>query len=372
MSEETYKDHLYALILAGGGGTRLWPRSRNKTPKQFLKIFGKDTLTQITIKRLRKILPWEKIYCITVSEAYKKEILKEIPKFIPENIIVEPARRDTAPAHATGAAYIYKRDKDAVIITEAADRLVKPEEKYLSTLQAAAKLAYKDNVLISVGVKPEYPHTGLGHIKRGAKIAVENGKTFYKVEKFVEKPSIALAKKYTKSGKYFWNAGEFVWRADSIIKEVREHAPEIRKNLDEIMIKIGTKDEKEQLIKSYNQMPKISIDYAVIERSKRMLVVEGDFNWTDIGDWNEVWKNLDKDKEGNVVIDGEEPGGEIINIDSTDTLIHKDGRLIAIIDVDDVVVVDMKDVLLVCSKSKSQNVKKIVNQLKEEKRVELL
>lgn len=371
MSEE-YKNHLFALVLAGGGGTRLWPRSRNKTPKQFLKLFGKDTLTQITIKRLRKILPWKNIYCITVSEDYKKEILKEIPKFISDNIIVEPARRDTGPAHAIGAAYIYKKDNDAVLITESADRLAKPVEEYLKTLQAAAKLAYNNEVLVSIGVKPRYPHTGLGHIKRGEKVSVENGKIFYKVDKFVEKPPIALAKKYTKSGKYYWNAGQFVWKAENIIKAVADHAPEIKSNLDDISEKIGTNEEKSQLVRSYKKMPKISIDYAVIENATNMLVVDGGFDWTDIGDWNEVWKNLKKDKDNNVIIDGDEPGGEIINIDSNDSLIHKDGRLIALIDVDDIVIVDMKDVLLVCSKSKSQNVKKIVNKLKEESREELL
>ena len=150
MPKDNYNNHLYALILAGGGGTRLWPRSRNKTPKQFIKLFNNQTLTQITSYRFNKILPWEKIYCVTVSSAYKKEILREVPEFISKNIIVEPARRETGPAHGIGAVYIHKQDADAVIITEAADRLVNPVSKYLNSLKAAAKIAYEDSVLISI------------------------------------------------------------------------------------------------------------------------------------------------------------------------------------------------------------------------------
>ena len=372
MSKETYKDHLYLLILAGGGGTRLWPKSRNATPKQFLKPFKRKTLTQITLDRFKNVLPWERIFIVTVSDAYKKELLEEVPQLLPKNIIVEPARRNTAPAHGIGAAYIHNIDPDAVIVTEAADRLVKPVSKYLDTLFAAAKVAYEDRYLVSLGVKPRYPHSGLGHIKRGKKEKDINKRIFYKVDKFVEKPPLALAKRYTASGKYYWNAGQFVWRADSLIEALGKHAPDITRGLNEIKKAIGSKNEEEVVSRVYKSMPTISIDYAVAEKAKNMLVVGGDFFWTDIGDWKEVWNNLDKDKSGNVIIDGDEPGGEIINLDTSDTLIHMDGRLIALVDVDNIIVVDTKDAVLICSKSKAQNVKKIVEKLKEEKKVEYL
>jgi mannose-1-phosphate guanylyltransferase len=370
--KEEYKDHLYALILAGGGGTRLWPKSREKTPKQFLKIFNRKTLTQITAERLSQILPWGKIFVVTVSEAYKREILEEIPSFLSENIIVEPARRETGPAHGLGATYIYKRDPQAVIITESADRLVDPVSKCLETLLAAAKVAFEKRCLIAMGVKARYPNVGYGHIKRGKKEERVGGIQFYKLEKFVEKPPLSLAKKYTASGEYYWNAGQFVWRADTLLESLSKHAPDISKNLKEIDKVIGTDKEKKSLQKVYELMPKIAIDYAVAEKEKNFLVVEGDFHWTDIGDWNEVWENLPKDKEGNVIIDGEEPGGRIMNIDTSNSLIHTDGRLVAIVNVDDIAIVDTEDILLVCKRSDAQSVKKIVEQLKKEKKKELL
>jgi len=353
------------LILAGGGGTRLWPKSRDKTPKQFLKLFKNETLTQITVKRFRKILPYERIFIVTVSEEYKKEILKEIPNFRSQNIIVEPARRETGPAHGLGALYIQQKDRDAVIITESADRLVSPLGLYLKTLTAAAKIAYEEEGMVAIGVKPRYPQPGYGHIKRGQKLTPVNGVKFFKLEKFVEKPPLVLAKKYTASGNYYWNAGQFVWKASVLLDALAKYAPDIKVQLDEIA-------KGKSLATSYENMPKIAIDYAVAEKAKNFKLAVADFFWTDIGDWKEVWENLPKDNLGNVIIDGEEPGGRVINLDSSDALVHTDGRLIAVVDVDNIVIVDTEDALLVCSKSKAQNVKKIVEELKKEKDSKLL
>ncbi len=372
LKESDFKNHLYVLVLAGGGGTRLWPKSRNKFPKQFLPLFEGKTLTQITLDRLSKILPWEKIFVVTVSEEYKKEILKEVPQMIKANILVEPARRETGPAHGLGALYISKIDPEAVIITEAADRLVKPVERYLEILQASAKVAYDEKIMIAMGVKPRYAHPGLGHIKKGKKWGEVDGVTFFKLEKFVEKPPLEIAEKYTKSGKYYWNAGQFVWRADTILSSLEKNAPEVFSKLKEIGEAIGTEKEEAILKKSYESIPLVAIDYAVVEKDANFLVVDADFHWTDIGDWKEVWENLPKDESDNVIINGDIPGGRVINIDTSETLVHLDGRLIAMVDVDDIAIVDTKDILLVCKKSSAQSVKKIVEKLKEEKEVELL
>lgn len=379
MSKGNYKEHLYALIVAGGGGTRLWPKSRNATPKQFLSLFYKKTLTQITSDRLNKFIPWSNIFVVTVSEAYKKEVTKEVPQIPSDNIVVEPARKNTAPAHGLGALNIYKKDHDAVIVNAAADHLVTPIAEYIKASKAAAAAAFSGNFLVALGIKPTYPNVGYGHIKKGEKFAIFEGKILYKVDKFVEKPPLPLAMKYTKSGNYYWNANQYVWRADTYLNALKKYEPLLGAVMDSISGALGTYDEKKVIEIQYSKIPDtttdgkdLSIDYAVSERADNFLVLPVDYNWTDIGDWNEVWENLDKDASGNVVIDGDEPGGRVISLDTTNTIVHSDGRLIVIIDVDDVAVIDTKNAVLVCAKSKAQNVKKIVEQLKKEKKVEFL
>ena len=367
-----YKDHLYALIVAGGGGTRMWPKSRNATPKQFLQLFGKKTLIEITAQRLNKFLPWEKIWVVTVSNDYKKEIKRLVPLIQDENILVEPVRKDSAPAHGLGALYILQKDPDAVIINSAADHMISPIREYIDTVDTASEAAYNGDFLVSIGIEPFYPHTGMGHIKRGERYEVIQDRVVYKLDKFIEKPPLSLAKRFTNSSKYYWNANQYVWRADSILKALKRHKPDIWKGLEAIQKAIGTSEEKEVIAKEYKKMPKVSIDYAVSEKAKNFLLIPGRFDWTDVGDWNDVWKHLPKDHLGNAIIDGDEPGGDVINIDTSDALIQKDGRLIAIIDVDNVCVVDTKDVLLICKKSRAQNVKKVVEMLKEAGRNELL
>jgi mannose-1-phosphate guanylyltransferase len=376
---QDYKDHLYALIVAGGGGTRLWPRSRKKSPKQFLKLFNKQTLTQITAGRFSKILPWEKIYVVTVSEEYKREILKEVPKIFPQNIIVEPVGKNTAPAHGIGAAYIYKKDPEAVILNESADHLVKPESKYFHTLMAAAAAAASGDWIVTIGIKPTYPGVGYGHIKRDEKYGDFEGVPVYKFGQFVEKPDLATAKKFNASGNYFWNANLYVWKAQTYLKALRTHEPRVGKAIDSIYESIGTDKEGKVIVAEYGVIPEktqegkpMSIDYAVSEKAKNILLIVAEFDWADIGDWSEVWENLPHDKDQNVIIDGDEKGGRVINIDTTNTLVHMDGRLITIVDVDDIAIVDTKDILLVCKRSRAQSVKKIVEQLKAEKKKDLL
>jgi len=371
----SYKEHLYALIVAGGGGTRLWPKSRNATPKQFLKLFENKTLTQITAHRFNKIIPWENIFVVPVSEDYKKEILKEVPQILPQNIIVEPLRKNTAPAHGIGAAYIYKKDKDAVILNESADHLVNPDDLYFKTLHAADS----GDWIVTIGIRPTYPGTGYGHIKKGKKFGDFEGEDVYEFEGFIEKPSLEMAEKFNQTGQYFWNANEYVFRADTYLKALREFEPEVGAAIDNIYEAIGSPQEEKVIREEYQRIPDktkdgkaMSIDYAVSEKAKNILLVVASYHWTDIGDWSEVWENLPKDKDNNVIIDGDEPGGRVINIDTSETLIHMDGRLIAVVDVDDIAIVDSKDVLLVCKKSRAQSVKKIVEQLKVEKKTELL
>jgi mannose-1-phosphate guanylyltransferase len=372
MAADTYRDHMYALIMAGGGGTRLWPLSREHTPKQFLKLFGKESLIEITAKRLLHILPWDRIFVSTATDEYATTIKKLLPDLPHANIIVEPIRRDSAPAHGLGAIHILKRDPDAVIINAASDHFISPESNYKKTMLAAAEVAYSGNYLVSVGITPQYPHTGMGHLKIGKKFGIYGHRQVYKLDKFVEKPALALAKRYTASGEYYWNANHYVWRADSFIQALEKHAPEIAKGLFEIKEFIGTKHESDVLEREYSKMTKISVDYAISEKAKNFLMLIADYSFTDIGDFNELWKNLSQDEAGNVILNSDNESSDIINIDTSDALIHNNGKLIAVIDVDNIIVVDTKDALLIVSKSKAQKVKEVVERLKSEGRTELL
>lgn len=359
-------------MVVGGGGTRLWPVSKSSFPKQFLKLFDNKTLTQITSYRFNKILSWDHIFAVTTSDGYKKEIIKEIPEFVHENIIVEPMKRNTAAAHALGAVYILKKDPKAIILNEAADHLVDPQREYLKNLLSAAEAVYEKDLLLAIGIKPTYPNVGYGYLKMGDKLYESEGKHVFKLDAFTEKPDLDVAKKYLAQGKYFWNANQYVWGAKSFLDALSKHAPEIAKGMNLIAEELGTKNERETIVKVYNSLPDVSVDYAVSEKAKNFIMIIADYGWTDIGDWKEVWENSPKDHGGNVIIKGGEKGGEVINIDTTDALIHSDGRLVAAIDVDNLIIVDTKEVLLVCSKSHAQSVKKIVERLKEQGRKELL
>jgi mannose-1-phosphate guanylyltransferase len=373
-----YKDHLYALVVAGGGGTRLWPLSRNLHPKQFLTLFEEKTLTRITVDRFKKILPLERIYIVTVSSDYKVEILKELPDFPSKNIIVEPVRRDTAAAHGIGALYIHKMDPDAVIINDSADRLVHPLQLYLTTILRAASVAYEKHVLVTLGVKPRYPNVGLGHIKRGKLYQKEGTTKFFSVDSFVEKPKLALAKKFTESKLYYWNAGQYVWRADDYLSALKLFEPELSAGLENIGTALGTSKETAVLGNVYESFPlktkegkPMSVDYAVSERAKNLVVASCDFYWTDIGDWKEVWENLTKDESGNVLMPLKNTA-EVISLETSDSIIHTEERLVAVVGVENLIVIDTKDALLVASKSHAQSVKKIVEILKERKATKYL
>ena len=371
LKKDDYKKHIFGLMVVGGGGTRLWPVSRNSSPKQFLRLFNNKTLTQITAYRFNKIIDWDKIFAVTTSDAYKKEIIKEIPEFLPRNIIVEPMKRNTAAAHALGALYISKQDPNAVILNESADHLVDPQREYFKNLFAAAEAVFGRDLLLSVGIKPTYPNVGYGYIKKGERLADVGGKYVFRVEAFTEKPELKVAERYIASGDFFWNGNQYVWSAKAFLSALSKHAPELAKGMKEISEVIGSSKETEVMKSVYEKLPDISVDYAVSEKAKNFIMIVADYRWTDIGDWKEVWENLDKDTDGNVIIKGEN-AGEVINMDTSDAIIHTDGRVIAILDVDNIAVIDTKDVLLICAKSRAQSVKKIVEKLKEEKRVELL
>lgn len=372
MDEKQIKKHLFLLVLCGGGGTRLWPRSRNAHPKQFARLLGKETLLQMTINRFKGFLSFEKIFVVTTSNEYGRLVQKQIPQIPKKNIIIEPARRDTAMAHGLGAAYIQKIDPDAVILTESADRPIGDVKAYLRNFLVSAKVASEGNILVTTGVKPDFPHTGLGYVKKGKLEKKIGGKPVYRVEKFAEKPDLKTAQKYQKDKDYYWHTGFYVWKASSYISALKKHAPELGEGIEKILKALGTFKEKRVVKQVYESVPKISVDYAVGEKAKNFYTVIGNFEWDDVGDWKNVYDLIKKDKDGNAVLKFGTDKGEFIGIESRNNLIQFDDQLIALVGVEDLVVVDAGDIVLVCKKDKAQDVKKMVNLLKEKKREEYL
>jgi len=362
--------HLFAAILCGGGGKRLWPRSRLKKPKQFIGLFGKKTIFQETIKRIKPLIPPSKIFVITNWD-YVDEVREQAPEIPRENIIAEPMAKNTALAMGVGAVYVKTLDPKGVIINLASDHLIKDTKEFRRRMLIAAKAASLGDDLITVGIRPQFPHTGYGYIQIKKEVARIDGEPIFKVERFTEKPKLAMAKKFLKTGHYYWNANLYTWKAEAVLNGFKRHAPKIARGLEKIEKAIGTKKEKKVLKKIYEEAENISIDYAISEKAKNMLMVVGDFDWSDIGDWKVVYDLGKKDKSGNVIIKhGKE--GEHLSIDTKNCLVQFDDELIATVGVENLIIVDAGNLILVCNKDRAQDVKKIVLELKKQEKNEYL
>jgi mannose-1-phosphate guanylyltransferase len=364
------KSHLYALIFCGGGGTRLWPFSRQKRPKQFLKIKSKKTLIRETFERLLPLIPVEHIYIVTIPE-YTDEVAEELPEVPKKQVLVEPARRNTAMAAGLGAVAIRKEDPQAIIANIWSDHLIENEAGYRKSLLAAAKAAADGENLVTTGLPPTYPHTGLGYVKKGRVHDVIDSVDVFKVEKFTEKPKLPEAKRIFKSGAYLWHVGLLVWRVDAFMDGIKKHSPGTAKRLEAISEAMEGNHGKGKIIKEYESAPDVSIDVALAEKATNFLIVQGKFDWYDLGDFSVLWKVLKKDKNDNAVILDE--GGEWVGIETTDSMVISEGkRTVGLIGLTDMIVVAVDDAVLVAPKKEAQKVKKIVNQLKEEKKTDFL
>lgn len=364
------QEHTYAVILAGGGGTRLWPKSRKKTPKQFLKLTGKKTMTQVTADRTSKLVPWKNVIVVT-NALYLKEVQEQLPEVPEENIIAEPEKKDTALAMLTGALLAKAKDPEAVIVNAASDHIVADEKEFVRVMRAAVKVANEEKYLVSVGITPDYPTSAFGYIKVGEEIhKIDRNLGLFKVESFVEKPSLATAIAYISTGRYFWNANMYVWKASTIKEAFKQHMPEIyelTKDLDTLK----PKDFHRALPAIYAKAEGISIDYAISEKADNLVLIPGDFGWNDVGDWKVVYDLGKKDLAGNVIA-SEKDNVPTLTIKSQNNLIHANGRLIALVGVNDMIVVDTDEIVLICPKNRSQDVKKLVDRLKEEDKKEYL
>ena len=358
-SEKPFQDNLYGLILAGGVGSRFWPFSRVLEPKQFINIIGKESLLQNTVRRLQGLIHPKQIFFIT-NQVYFFELKKQIEKFhIPdENIILEPEGKNTAPAIGLCARLIEQKNKDAVLAVFPADHYIKDIKKFQGCVNRALKPAESD-FLVTIGIKPNKPATGYGYIKiSNQKPVTRNQMKYYKVERFLEKPSINKAKEYVRSRDYFWNSGMFIWKVSVFRDELAKYMPELYSQLKSIQT-------KGDIEKVWGRIKPISVDYGIMEHSKKIALVTADFYWSDLGSWDALEELLSKDKGGNVL-----PGNSLDCGSQGLCAFSRGDRLIATIGLKDLIIADTPDALLVCDKQKTQEVKKIVEKLKSGNRKE--
>ncbi|MDN3513905.1 MAG: mannose-1-phosphate guanylyltransferase/mannose-6-phosphate isomerase [Candidatus Brocadia sp.] len=352
-----------ALILAGGSGERLWPLSRKNYPKQFLKLNNDKSLLQQTTERILRVISPEDIIVLTNS-TYKFHVLSDL-KSLPAinrplpntHIISEPASRNTAPATALGIKYCMEKlgcKDDEVIFLSPSDHVIQPADKFAEYIRLADEIARK-GCLVTFGIKPDKPETGYGYIKFSSQHPTDGDKNFFKVKEFTEKPDSETAKRYIDSGAYFWNSGMFAFRIGTMIEEMNSHAPEIAR-----MINLSF----EEMLSNFAQMPNISLDYAVMEKSDRAVVLPLDLYWNDIGSWDSLYDVLDKDANGNV------KKGDVLTVNTQGTLILGNKRHIATIGLENCLIVETDDAILVAKRGEAQKVKDVVNKLKENTRAE--
>ena len=353
-----------AIIFAGGVGTRLWPLSRRRSPKQFEKVIGDKSTLQLAIERLLPAFNWEDLY-IATSEIYTPLVSKQLPKMIPDNIIAEPQMRDVGPAVGLATAIIHKKFADVPVVILWSDHLIKKIELFKEILTTVEKiiLKKKDNIIF-IGQKPRFASQNLGWIKYGDKILREGDITFYKFENFYYRPSLDEAAKFLKSGQYSWNLGYFVTTASYLWKLYEKYQPEMFAGLTEIRNSVGTSKYKETLRKIYPKLPKISFDNAILEKmsSDCAMVISEDLGWSDVGTWEALKEALQRSPNQNVV------QGKVLVTDCEDTLVYNyTNKLVVTIDLDGFLVVNTNDVILVCHKNSVPKIKRLVEKLAESK-----
>jgi len=351
-----------AVIMAGGKGERFWPKSRTSCPKQFLSLTSDgETMIQKTVSRISSVVNTEDVFVVTNSD-YAGIVKEQLPDIPEENILSEPYARNTAPCIGLAAEIISRRyDDDTVMLVLPSDHLIRYEEIYIDSLRHAISAAQNGNSLVTIGITPTYPETGYGYINFER---IDNG--LYKVRKFVEKPDINRAKEYLASGKYLWNSGMFVWKVSSIKKAVSEFLPDMYAGLEEIGNAYGTADFANVLESRYRDFESVSIDFGVMEKADDIYTVSGSFGWDDVGSWLAMERINRTNEYGNYI------SGDVITINTSGSIILGGRKLIAAVGVENLVVVDTDDATLICDKNSTQDVKKVIENLKICNRNELL
>lgn len=345
----------YAVVMAGGRGTRFWPMSRRSNPKQFINVADESTLIQNTVARLEGLVPVEKCLVVT-HERYVDITAEQLPGLPRENILAEPISRNTAPCITYAAMKLLERDPNATMIVLPADHVIRNVEKFQEILSVCIDAAQSGNALLTIGIEPTYPATGYGYIQyESIEQFADSMPHSFAVKTFAEKPNAATAERFLDSGDFLWNSGIFVWRADSILSAVNRYIPKVSEAFGSLEDALGTPNEKEATHTAFENCPNISIDYGVMERAHNTFVVPASFDWSDVGDWQAVYELLEKDKHGNAI------SGNAIVHDASRCLVQGADRLVVLVGIHDAVVVDTGDALLVCHRESTQHVKHVVD-----------
>lgn len=354
------KSNTYVIIMAGGVGSRFWPVSRTDYPKQFLDILGTgETLIQQTFKRFGELAPVENIYVVTSSD-YVGLVEKQLPAIPRENILSEPERKNTAPCIAYASFRILQKDPYASVIVAPSDHLIMDQYLFESVCTTALQFVNSNHALVTIGIKPSYPNTGYGYIQFNKTVIATN---VYKITSFREKPNARLAAQFVNSGEYLWNSGIFVWKAQTIVQALEKFLPDLHQQFNEKRTWLGTTFERLLIADIYARCEDISIDFGVMEKADNVYVIPASFRWSDLGTWNSAWENMGKDECHNAVA-----GTDVMVIDTTKCVIHAaDDKLVVLQGLKDYIVVDTRDVLLVCQKEKEQEIKNYVSEVKKKK-----
>jgi len=348
----------YACIMAGGSGERFWPLSRIATPKHLVRLLGERTMLEETVRRVEHALPAEQIFVLT-NAAQIDACRAAVPHLPPAQFIAEPAKRDTAPACALGTALVRRLDPDAVVVFLPADALIKDAATFGAQLVQASALAAKDDVIVTFGIRPDHPSTRFGYLEAGAALPESSaGCPFFHAERFVEKPDEKRAADYFASGRFFWNAGIFLWRTGTFVREAEKNQPA----LATFIAGFPKGDATAYIAEKFPALPKISVDYAIMEKAARVAVAEARFDWDDVGSWTALPAHLPLDAQGNTL------QGAVALHDAQNNIVISRGRTIALCGVRDLIVVETPDAILVCHRAAAEQVKSLQSQLPDQVR----
>ena len=351
--------------MAGGSGTRFWPRSRVAKPKQYLNLFGNESLLQSTIKRFEEFTDSDNIYIVSNNSQAKvlEEQTSQLPK---ENLIYEPVGKNTLPCIGLAAMFAERENPDGIMVVSPSDHLITNVDLFRDTVLAASKIADEKEGIVTIGITPAYPATGYGYVKTADDITGNEKIRQFKVERFVEKPDEKTAFGYLEQGGFYWNSGLFIFKVSVFLDAVKTYAPELYSDLRKIQADLGNPTFEQTLDTIYRAVESISIDYGIMEHAKNIYLVEGNFDWNDLGGWESVYQVDQKDEAGNAT------SGDVFLLNSKNSYVYSDKGFVALVGLDDVVVVQEGNATLVCKRDKTEDVKKIVEQLKSNNKSQFL